>query len=131
MVGWLVLIVSPLQPMLAQCVSACLIPVLFAIAYTVVILVFWPSVNGGFDSLAAVMTLFDSPWIALAGWLHYLAFDLFLGAWEVRTARRDGMPHTLVVPCLVLTFLFGPMGFLLFQSVRASRRLAAASTVGV
>ena len=67
------------------------------------------------------MPLFTSPEIALAGWVHYLAFDLFVGAWEVRTARREAIPHLLVLPCLVLTFLFGPVGFLLFLGLRAAR----------
>ena len=70
------------------------------------------------------MALFTSPEIALAGWVHYLAFDLLVGAWEVRTARREAIPHLLVLPCLVLTFLFGPAGFLLFLGIRAARRLA-------
>ena len=65
--------------------------------------------------------LFTSPEIALAGWIHYLAFDLFVGAWEVRTARREGIAFLLVLPCLALTFLFGPAGFLVFSMLRAAR----------
>ena len=71
------------------------------------------------------MALFTNPEIALAGWLHYLAFDLLIGAWEVRTARREAIPHLLVLPCLALTFLFGPAGFLPFLALRAARRLAS------
>lgn len=72
-------------------------------------LAFWSSASGGFDS-AEVQTLPSQPQIALAGWLHYLAFDLFVGAWEARTARAEGIPHWAVIPCLILTFLFGPAG---------------------
>ena len=54
----------------------------------------------------------------LAGWTHYLAFDLFIGGWEVRDAQRRGIPHLLVVPALVLTFLFGPAGLLLYLAIR-------------
>ena len=61
---------------------------------------------------------FETPGLLLAGWLHYLAFDLFVGAWEVRTARAEGIPHLLVVPALILTFLFGPAGLLLFLVLR-------------
>ena len=66
-------------------------------------------------------TLFANPWLLLAGWIHYLAFDLFVGSWEVRDARERGIPHLLVVPCLVMTFLFGPAGWLLYALVRARR----------
>ena len=58
----------------------------------------------------------------LAGWIHYLAFDLLIGSWEVRDARELGIPHLFVVPCLFLTFMFGPAGWLLYRGVRASRK---------
>jgi ABA4-like protein len=58
----------------------------------------------------------------LAGWTHYLAFDLFIGGWEVRDAQARGIPHLLVVPALVLTFLFGPAGLLLYLAIRSWRR---------
>ena len=80
---------------------------------------------GGFASLAAVATLFSNPWLLLAGWTHYLAFDLFVGSWEVRDARERGIPHLCVLPCLALTFLFGPAGWLLYLALRA--RSATAS----
>ena len=63
-------------------------------------------------------SLFANPWLLLAGWVHYLAFDLFIGAWQVRDAKRTGLSHLLVVPCLVLTFLFGPIGLLLYLALR-------------
>ena len=58
------------------------------------------------------------PWLLLAGWLHYLAFDLFVGAWEVRTAHKDGIAHLAIVPSLLLTFMVGPAGFLVFTVTR-------------
>ena len=61
-------------------------------------------------SLEGVMRLFASPWLVLAGWLHYLAFDLFVGAWLTRDASRNGIRHVLVVPCLIATLLAGPIG---------------------
>lgn len=82
---------------------------------------------GGFDSLPNVMLLFTKPEIALAGWIHYLAFDLFVGAWEVRTARAERIPFPLVVPCLALTFLFGPAGYLAFSTLRAARAAAVSA----
>ena len=75
--------------------------------------------EGGFSSLAGVAALFREPWLLLAGWVHYLAFDMLVGNWEVRDARSRGIPHLLVVPCLVLTFLFGPAGWLLYTGVRS------------
>jgi hypothetical protein len=125
--AWAVLALSPFAPKAADLIAGLAVPALLSIAYAALILGYWSGAPGGFDSLPNVMALFTSPEIALAGWLHYLAFDLFVGAWEVRTARREGIPHLLVLPCLVLTFLFGPAGLLLFLALRAARRFATRS----
>ena len=53
---------------------------------------------GGFGSLGDVGRLFENPYLLLAGWVHYLAFDLFVGAWGVRDARRLQINHPIVVP---------------------------------
>jgi hypothetical protein len=93
-------------------------PSLFAVIYVVLLAATLTRSEGGFSSLARVRTLFDSPWLLLAVWTHYLAFDLFVGGWEVRDAQRHGMSHLLIVPALVLTFLFGPAGLLLYLAIR-------------
>lgn len=127
--GWLVLVFSPLMPRAAQIISGLVIPAVLSLAYSVFIVVGWAGAPGGFDSLANVMLLFDTPMVALAGWVHYLAFDLFIGTWEVRTARREGIPHLLVLPCLILTFLFGPIGLVLFLTLRFARLAVQPKTV--
>jgi ABA4-like protein len=93
-----------------------------AAVYVAIILTTWAGSSGGFTSLSAVATLFSNPWLLLAGWTHYLAFDLLVGSWEVRDARDRGVPHLLVLPCLALTFLFGPAGWLLYLGMRSLPR---------
>jgi hypothetical protein len=119
--GWLVLLASPFVPKIAHYVSALAIPLLLAVAYSSLILAFWSSGQGGFDSLEHVAELFRSPELLLAGWVHYLAFDLFVGAWITGKARENGIAFWAVIPCLVLTFLFGPAGFLLFSAISAAK----------
>ena len=85
---------------------------------TAVVPLVLPWGEGGFSSLAGVGALFENPWALLTGWAHYLAFDLFIGGWQVRDARERGIPHLFVVPALLLTFLFGPAGLLLYLVVR-------------
>ena len=126
--GWLVLAISPLAPRIADRVAGFGIPAVLSLGYTALILTNWSGADGGYDSLPNVMLLFTVPEIALAGWVHYLAFDLFVGAWEVRTARREAIPHVLVLPCLILTFLFGPIGLLLFLGLRLARSPFATHT---
>jgi hypothetical protein len=125
--GWALLLASPLIPTVADRLAGFALPLLLSVAYAGLVLAFWSRAGGGFGSLDDVAILFETPQLLLAGWLHYLAFDLLLGAWEVRTARHEGLPFLLVVPCLALTFLFGPAGYLAFMAVRAafgSARLA-------
>lgn len=125
--GWLVLLASPLVPAAADRISGTVIPLLLAVAYAGLILAYFGQGEGGFDTLTNVMKLFSRPEAVLAGWIHYLAFDLFIGAWETRTARAEGIPFLLVVPCLVLTFLFGPAGLLAFSVLRAARAMMRAA----
>jgi hypothetical protein len=67
-----------------------------------------------FSSLDQVYALFQDPTMVLIGWIHYLIFDLFIGSWEVRDAQQTGIPHLLVIPCLLGTFLVGPIGLLAY-----------------
>jgi hypothetical protein len=116
-VGWVLLIALP-RHRLAHLAASVVIPLAIAVVYLVLIVQHFGRSDGGFGSLAEVTRLFANPAMLLAGWLHYLAFDLFLGAWEVRDAQRHGVPHLLVVPCLLLTFLLGPIGLLAYMTVR-------------
>lgn len=124
--GWVLLLFAPLMPKFADRVAGYGIPVLLALVYIAMMVAYLPDSEGGFATLPEVMKLFTVPGLAMAGWLHYLAFDLFIGGWEVRTAQRERIPHWLVLPCLVLTLLAGPIGLLLFLALRyGSRRLRA------
>ena len=112
--SWLTLIVVPRR---AAIVTGALVPALLAVLYAVLIASHWSGADGGFSTLSEVARLFASRWLLLAGWVHYLCFDLLVGTWQVQDARARGIPHLLVVPCLVLTFLFGPAGWVLYKGL--------------
>jgi len=120
MLGWLLLIFLPRWKWTARFIAACIIPLALAVVYLLLVVTHFGQSEGGFGSLAEVSLLFRNPHNLLAGWIHYLAFDLFIGAWEVRDAQKVGLHHLLVVPCLLLTFLFGPVGLLLYFMLRWS-----------
>ena len=125
--AWLPLVFLP-RVRWAATLLPVVMPALLAVVYVVLVAATLPWSEGGFSSLTGVSTLFGNPWVLLAGWTHYLAFDLFVGGWEVRDAQSRGIPHLLVVPALVLTFFFGPAGFLLYLAIRrlAARAVTAA-----
>lgn len=95
------------------------VPLLIGAAYVILIAAGWGQTHGGgFGSIAEVRALFQNDAALAAGWLHYLAFDLFIGAWILREGLARGVPRPLLLPCYVLTFLFGPAGLLLFLLLR-------------
>ena len=121
--AWILLAFAPSWSWTQRIVHQIWIPILLGSVYLGV-MVTSPATpaGGGFSSLGGVMTLFTSPHFALVGWVHYLVFDLFIGAWEVRDARRQSISHWLVVPCLVLTLMLGPIGLLAYLGLRFALR---------
>jgi hypothetical protein len=124
--GWILLVFGGCARWTASVVSGLMIPLLLALVYCWLIVSHWGETPGSFQTLEGVATLMSNHWILVAGWVHYLTFDLFIGSWELRDARERRIPHLVVVPCLLLTFLFGPAGLLLYFAVRfAATRTAA------
>ncbi|MEM8496400.1 MAG: ABA4-like family protein [Pseudomonadota bacterium] len=117
--AWLLLAILPQHAITQRVVHTLWIPCLLACFYGWALFFGEPAAEGaGFGSLEALSLLFQSKTALLAGWIHYLAFDLFIGAWQVRDAARRGINHWLVVPCLFFTLMAGPMGLLLYLLLR-------------
>jgi hypothetical protein len=117
LVSWIVLVVQPKRTA----------PILrFAVPLSMAVLYIWAlstaptNPDGGFGSLAQVKALFTQDRAILAGWVHYLAFDFFIGCWMVMDAAERGIKHLLVVPCMLLTFMFGPVGLMLYVGLRSA-----------
>ena len=119
--AWLLLALAPGWKWTHHLVHSAWIPLLLGVVYVGAFAANAESPEGaGFGSLEGVTLLFTSPHAVLAGWIHYLAFDLFVGAWEVRDAQRHGLSHWTVVPCLALTLMLGPLGLLAYLVLRAA-----------
>lgn len=121
MVGWILLMVAPRWRWTERLIIIGVWPALLSVVYLILIVVHFGTAEGGFGSLAEVSKLFESKGALLAGWVHYLAFDLLIGAFEVKKAKEERIPHLLIIPSLVLTFFLGPIGFLLFVLTRSIR----------
>src|SRR5215203_915536 len=116
--GWIVLIFLPFWKKRDQYVLHFII-VLLAIAYSwIIIKNFDTRILNNFSTLAGVSELFSNKTLLLAGWIHYLAFDLLAGIYIIRNAAKNGIHHWLIAPILLLTFLFGPFGFLLYTVIK-------------
>ena len=75
-----------------------------------------------FGSLTSVITLFTEENAVLAGWIHYLAFDLLVGMWMLDQNKELRINQVLMAPCLFLTFMLGPIGFLLFIIIKTVKQ---------
>jgi hypothetical protein len=122
LIFWALLIAAPRWRGTEVAVHSIAVPVVLGLAYAWLLAQVWlfgaaaPGTN--YTTLAGVMALFRSPTGAVMGWIHYLVFDLFVGAWQARDAARRGVPHWAVMPCLIVTLLAGPVGLLLYLAVR-------------
>lgn len=123
--AWALLVLAPRWRWTQRLVHSAVIPVALATAYLVLLLSADMPNGGGGGSLDEVQRMFASPALALVCWIHFLVFDLFVGAWISRDAARRGVPHLLVAPCLVLTLLVGPAGLLLYLVLRLALRRVA------
>ena len=134
MLGWALLVLAPRWRVTRWVVLSGALPLLLAVAYALLIGSHYlgpHASEGGFSSLGGVAAMFRNPWALLAGWVHYLCFDMCLGIWESLDARRRGVPHGLLVPCLLLTFLLGPVGLLLYAALRRLYRSASVAAASI
>ncbi len=86
LIGWILLILRPRWRLATHLICPVLIPVILGLLYFGLVIGYFPQSDGEYGSLDAVARLFESRQLLLAGWVHYLAFDLFIGAWQVRDA---------------------------------------------
>ena len=124
MIGWLGLVVVPKSEVTRHLYPSVVTPVMLGLVYTYLMVSFQGEApaEGGFGTLEAVKALFGVDALLLAGWIHYLAFDLFVGAWIVRDSQTHQINHFLILPCLFFTLMAGPLGLMLYLGLRALRR---------
>jgi hypothetical protein len=123
LMSWIALAISLFAPatrIWIQRITGYWVPGLFALIYVYCIWKgFRQTADGGFGSIVAVRTLFANDSALTAGWLHYLAFDLFVGTWIVRQGTLERLHPLLLLLCLPVTFMLGPVGFLLYLIIRS------------
>ena len=120
LIGWIILLLSPYVKYAMIIIQKGMIPIALSLIYLYLILTYFGEADGNFSSLDGVKLLFTSDYAVLAGWVHYLAFDLWVGSWEVGDSIKNKIPFWIVIPCLLLTFIFGPIGLLTYLLIRSN-----------
>ena len=123
MVMWLFMLLLPKWRITGLLIDYKIVPIALSMLYAIYIFQAM-QIHGFFDfgSLSAVMELFTEQNLALAGWVHYLAFDLLIGMWILEQNKTINIHHLIIVPCLLATFILGPVGFLLFLMVKSIKK---------
>jgi hypothetical protein len=116
---WLLLIIAPKWKITRFLTDYKVIPLMLAVTYGFYVITGLLKTGlPDFSDLKSVMELFTEEKAVLTGWIHYLAFDLLVGMWIVNENRTLGIHKGIMVPCLLGTFMFGPLGFLLFMLIK-------------
>jgi hypothetical protein len=125
---WLLMIVAPRWSVTQWLVKSYLIPVCLGVIYIIYIFSGGPIDFSSFGSLTGVKGLFKNGGdaVMLAGWVHYLAFDLLAGSVVLRDSQEKGISHWLIILPLFFCFMLGPIGLLLYWIIRLirTRRIA-------
>ena len=122
--GWIIMAVAPRWKFTHLIVTSGAVSFVLAGVYFWIIVTTFGEAEGNFSSLQGVIQLFQNPNAVLAGWIHYLAFDLFIGAWILKNSQQQGIHHLLIIPVLFLTLMFGPIGLLIYLVIRAIKTKA-------
>ncbi len=120
---WFLLIFVPKWKVTRFLIDYKIIPILLSLIYAVYIIQYLATQGMmDFGSLNSVMELFTKENAVLAGWVHYLAFDLIVGMWMINQNEKYKLHQLLMAPCLFATFMFGPIGFLLFTIIKTIKK---------
>ena len=115
--GWLMLFFAPQHWLTKRVVHSYFYPILLGVFYLYMLVTSFGG-DGGMDTLENLKLSFQRDEVLILGWVHYLVFDLFIGAWITRDAYRNGIIHIAIVPALVLTLFAGPVGLLFYLVIR-------------
>jgi len=119
--SWILLIIFPSSTLIKRFLISVVV-VLLAVTYVYLIVrSFEPASFESFNSLEGISSLFSSKMALLAGWIHYLAFDLMVGMYISKDAVKNNINKWILLPCLLFTFMLGPAGLLLYLLVRTVR----------
>lgn len=116
LLAWLPLLFAPKWSLTKKMLAFPYVPFILSFFYLFFLLNDGGLANADFSSLAGILGLYRNatPEAAAAGWMHYLAFDYWVGCWMLCDAQNKNIPHLLIVLPLLCTFMLGPVGILLY-----------------
>ena len=120
LLGWIPLFIFPYSRFTRKLVNGLYLPFFLCVFYLYFLSQTEGLFSADFSSIAGILDLFKSSTeeSAAAGWIHYLAFDYFVGCWIVNHSIKKGIPYIIFIIPLIFTLFAGPFGLLLFLILR-------------
>ena len=124
LIAWGAIIISPQKKISRILISYPWIPLTLSFFYIYFIIISGGLMEADFSSLNGIVTLFKNatPESAAAGWLHYLAFDFWVGTWIIKHSRKEKISNKIIVLPLLLTFILGPVGILAYSMILLAKK---------
>ena len=119
LIFWLLLLFFPKSKTTQKITNYPWIPLLVAFGYIFFLSTSEGAFSADFSSLSGLTEMFQNanPRGVAAGWLHYLAFDFWVGTWIIRHSQKNQIKHPYIILPLLFTFMLGPVGILVYSIV--------------
>ena len=119
LIFWLFLLVFPKSKLTQKMTDFPWIPLVIAFGYIYFLGTSDSIFSVDFSSLSGLTEMFQNsnPRGVAAGWLHYLAFDFWVGCWILRDSQKKGVKHAFIIFPMLFTFILGPVGVIIYTLV--------------
>ena len=119
LIFWLFLLVFPKSKVTQKMTDFPWIPLVIAFGYIYFLGTSDSIFSVDFSTLSGLTEMFQysNPRGVAAGWLHYLAFDFWVGCWILRDSQKKGVKHAFIIFPMFFTFMLGPVGVIIYTLV--------------
>ena len=124
LIFWFFLLVFPKSKLTQKMTDFPWIPLVIAFGYIYFLGTSDSIFSVDFSSLSGLTEMFQNsnPRGVAAGWLHYLAFDFWVGCWILRDSQKKGVKHAFIIFPMLCTFMVGPVGIIVYTLVLLSQK---------
>ena len=124
LIFWFFLLVFPKSKLTQKMTDFPWIPLVIAFGYIYFLSTSDSIFSVDFSSLSGLTEMFQNsnPRGVAAGWLHYLAFDFWVGCWILRDSQKKGVKHAFIIFPMLCTFMLGPVGIIVYTLVLLSQK---------
>lgn len=121
---WILLLALPKKGFTQKLVAFPWVPLVFASGYVYFLSTTKGTFSADFSSLSGLTEMFQNskPRGVAAGWLHYLAFDFWVGCWMLKNSQDKGVNHLWMILPLICTFMLGPVGIIIYTLVLLTQK---------